>query len=123
MTLPTFDIATTVIVEERWHGLLWSAFPARVITSTADELVRYTPEGTIATYATNRDLPEAEGLTREERKLLALKTRQAVVAERPDSPHKLNIHRAGHCLRHRHQGPRTRHLGRPGPQLALEGSR
>jgi hypothetical protein len=71
MTLPIFDTATTVIVEERWHGLLWSAFPARVITSTPDELVSYTPEGTIGTYATNRDLPQAEGLTREERKLIS----------------------------------------------------
>ena len=93
MGLPTFAIGTTVTLEERWHGVLWSAVPARVVSSTEAQLVSYLPTGTIGTCATNRGLPETAGMDRDARKLLALKTGHAVVAEQPEAPDKLNIHR------------------------------
>lgn len=79
--------------EDRWHGLLWSAVPHRVISSTPDELVTYVPTGAMATMASNRGLPGTEHLTRDERKLQALRTRQARVVEVPETPNKLFIYR------------------------------
>lgn len=91
--LPVFDTGATITAVERWHGLLWSAVPSRVIRSTPTQLVSYVPAGTVGTYATNRGLPETAGLDRDQRKLLAMKTCNAVVAERPETPDKLNIYR------------------------------
>lgn len=91
--LPVYEIGSTMTVEERWHDLLWSAVPHRVIASTPTELVTYVPAGTIATRASNRGLPGTENLTRDERKQLSLRTRQARVVEVPEAPHKLFIHR------------------------------
>ena len=78
-------------VEERWHDLLWSAVPHRVISSSRTELVTYVPTGTIATRASNRGLPGTEHLSRDERKLRSLRTRQARVVEVPEAPDKLFI--------------------------------
>lgn len=44
-------------------------------------------------YATNRGLPEVEGLTRDQRKLLALKTLSARASEFAETPSKLSIFR------------------------------
>lgn len=95
MTLPIFEPGSTVIAEERWHHLLWSAVPQRVLLSSSSELISYLPTGTAATFATNRGLPEAEGLDREQRKLLAMKTCRGVVAQRSETPDKLFIYRPG----------------------------
>ena len=94
-----FGIGTTITAEERWHGLLWSAVPARVVSSTPSQLVSYLPTRTVGTFATNRDLPEAVGMDRDQRKLLALKTCHAVVAERREAPDKLNFHRPNRWAR------------------------
>lgn len=99
MTLPVFEIGSTMTVEERWHDLLWSAVPHHVVSSTPAELVTYVPSGTIATRASNRDLPGTEGLSRDERKLLSLRTRQARVVEVAEAPNKLFIHRPGRWSR------------------------
>lgn len=93
MTLPIFEPGSTMIAEERWHDLLWSAVPQRVLRSSSSELISYLPTGTAATFATNRGLPEAQGLDREQRKLLAMKTRRGVVAQRSEAPDKLFIYR------------------------------
>lgn len=99
MTLPIFEPGSTMIAEERWHDLLWSAVPQRVLRSSSSELISYLPTGTAATFATNRGLPEAEGLDREQRKLLAMKTCRVVVAERAEAPDKLFIYRPGRWAR------------------------
>ncbi len=61
-----------MVVEERWRGLLWSAAPHVVASSRSTELVTYVPAGTVSVLASNRGLAGTEGLTRDERKLLAL---------------------------------------------------
>lgn len=99
MGLPVFEIGATITVEERWHGLLWSAVPARVISSTPSQLISYLPTGTVGTCATNRGLPETAGMNRDQRKLLAMKTCHAVVAERNEAPDKLNFYRPGRWAR------------------------
>jgi len=54
-------------------------------------LVGWVPAGTLAVYATNRGLPDAEGLTRDQRKLLALRTLTARASEFAETPSKLSI--------------------------------
>lgn len=93
MNLPVWDVGSTMILEERWHDLLWSAVPHRVISSSPLELVTYVPTGAIATRASNRGLPGTADLTRDERKLTALRTRDARVVEVPEAPDKLFIGR------------------------------
>lgn len=99
MPLPVFDAGTTITAEERWQDLLWSAVPHRVISSEPDELVSYVPTGAIATRASNRGLPGTQNLTRDERKLLALRTRNVRVVEVPEAPDKLFICRPGRWSR------------------------
>lgn len=82
-----------MVAEERWHGFLWSAVPQFVVSSTITQLVTYLPAGTVSVLATNRGMPATDGLTRAERKLLALKTCQARAAEHVESPDKLYIYR------------------------------
>ena len=91
--LPTFPTGTSVVFEERWRGILWTAVPHRVIESSPSTLVGWVPAGTRSVYATNRGMPETAGLTREERKLLALETGKAVASEFAESPAKLCIYR------------------------------
>jgi predicted RNA-binding protein associated with RNAse of E/G family len=91
--LPLYAAGADVVVEERWHGILWAAVPHRVVQSTPDLLVGWVPAGTLAVYATNRGLPQAEGLTRDQRKLLALKTLTARASEFAETPSKLSIFR------------------------------
>lgn len=93
MELPEFVHGSTVVFEERWHGLLWSAVPHRVVSSGPTELITFVHDGTIATRASNRGMPGTEALTRDERKLRTLRTRQARVAEVRETPDKLFIHR------------------------------
>lgn len=90
--LPVFAADQTIVVAEHWREQLWSAVPQRVITSTAEELITYLPTGTRSIYATNRELSDASGLTRNERKLLALKTGVAQAAEVEEAPDKLHVH-------------------------------
>jgi hypothetical protein len=99
MKLPEYESGRTIVAEERWHGLLWSAVPQRVVSSTAEELITYLPAGTVGMYATNRLLPEAAGLTRDERKLLALKTCIAQAGENFEAPDKLHIYRPSRWAR------------------------
>jgi hypothetical protein len=99
MGLARYEIGRSIVEEERWHGLLWSAVPQRVVSSSAEQLVTWTPCGTVATRASNRDFPQAAGLTREDRKLLALRTREAVVAEVAEWPHKLSVFQPGRWSR------------------------
>ena len=80
-----------MVVEERWRDLLWAAVPHRVVRSTPELLVGWVPAGTLAVYATNRGQPETAGLTRDERKLLALKTLNAQASEFAETPSKLSI--------------------------------
>lgn len=99
MQLPSFDVGATIVAEERWHGLLWSAVPHRVVRSSATELVSYLPTGAVAVHATNRGLPCAEGLTRDDRKLLALKTLEARAGESAEAPDKVYLYRPGRWSR------------------------
>lgn len=92
-SLPTFVVGSDVVFEERWRGRLWTAVPHRVIASDSTRLVGWVPLGTRSVYATNRGLPEAAGLSRDERKLLALKTGRAVAVEFAEEPAKLCIYR------------------------------
>lgn len=94
MKLPVVDVGATVIAEDRWHDQLWAAVPQRTIHSTADELISYVPTGAVATRASSRGLPGTSELTRDERKLLALRTRQACVVETREAPDKLFFYQA-----------------------------
>ncbi|QDP97028.1 DUF402 domain-containing protein [Microlunatus elymi] len=94
MELPLFAPGSTMIAEDRWHDELWAAVPQRVVDSTADQLVTYVPTGAVATRASNRDLPGTETLTRDQRKMLALRTGVARVAEVPEAPDKLFLYRS-----------------------------
>ncbi|HEY9293274.1 MAG TPA: DUF402 domain-containing protein [Microlunatus sp.] len=97
--LPVHLPGTDVVIEERWHGHLWTAVPHRVIHSTPQMLIGWVPAGTRSVYATNRGLPETIGLTRDQRKLLALKTLQARASEFAEEPHKLCLYRADRWCR------------------------
>ncbi|GAB3930091.1 hypothetical protein GCM10011575_28790 [Microlunatus endophyticus] len=89
--IPVYDSGADVVVEERWHDLLWTAVPHRIIYSTAELLIGWVPAGTLSVYATNRGLPETVGLTRDQRKLLALKSLHARASEFAETPSKLSI--------------------------------
>lgn len=97
--LPLYPVGTDVVVEEGWHGILWTAVPHRVIQSTPDMMVGWVPAGTLAVHATNRGLPEVAGLTRDQRKLVALKTLAARASEFAETPGKLSIFRPGRWCR------------------------
>lgn len=99
MMLPRYRSGEVIVGEERWHGLLWSAVPQRVVCSSEQELITHIPDGTVAVHATNRVLRVAAGLTRDERKLLALKTRHAVAGESREAPEKLHVYRPGRWAR------------------------
>lgn len=83
--LPMFEAGRGIVVEERWRGRLWSAVPHRVVESEQEMLITQVAAGTRGVFATNRGLPEAAGMTRDERKHEALKTCVArpVEAEEP----------------------------------------
>lgn len=93
MALPVFEIGSTLVAEDRWHDLLWSAMPQRVISSTPTALVTYAPTGVTAARASNRGLPGTEKLTRDQRKLQALRTNQARVVEVDEAPDRLFFYR------------------------------
>lgn len=56
-------------------------------------LTGWVPGGTLAVYATNRGMPGTDGLTRDQRKLLALRTLCARASEFAESPSKLSVFR------------------------------
>jgi hypothetical protein len=87
--LPTFRVGDSIVVEERWHGLPWSAEPHRVVASSLELMVTWMPAGTVAVRASNRGLPGTEHLSREQRKLTALAERRVKPIETVESPDKL----------------------------------
>lgn len=87
------DVGSTLVVEERGRGLLWSAVPHVVVSSRITELVTYVPAGTVSVLASNRGLAGTEGLARDERKLLALKTCRARAIEHVESLNMLYLYR------------------------------
>jgi len=89
----TFEPDRTIVVREQWRDRLWSAVPHRVVRSDDETLVSWVPTGAVAVWSSNRDLPPAAGLSREERKLLALQTCEVHPVERPEAPDKLFFHR------------------------------
>lgn len=93
MLFPFYPPGTDLVAEDRWHNLLWAAVPQRVISSSHSELITYVPTGAVATRASTRGLPGTENLTRDERKLLALRTRSARVIEALEAPDKLFFYR------------------------------
>lgn len=97
--LPVFEPDQTIVVEERWHGRLWSAVPHRVISSNDAELISYVPAGTTSVVASNRGLPGTEGLDRSGRKLRALEDLRVRPMEISESPTKLYFHTANRWAR------------------------
>lgn len=94
-----YAVGDSIVVEERWHGLPWSAEPHRVVTSNADELVTWMPTGTVAVRASNRGWPGTEQLSREQRKLAALADRRVQPIETVEAPDKLYWWRPGRWSR------------------------
>jgi hypothetical protein len=72
--LPVFAPGSGIVVEERWRGRPWAALPHRVVESRPDCLITQLPKCGRSVIMTNRGLPEANGMTRDERKHEALKT-------------------------------------------------
>ena len=72
--LPVFAPGSDLVVEERWKGRLWAAVPHRVVDSGPDRLITQLPKPVRSVFMTNRGLPEADGMTRDQRKHEALKT-------------------------------------------------
>lgn len=54
MDLPVFAPGQTIVAENRWRELLWSAVPQRVIGSDENQLITYLPAGAVSVLATNR---------------------------------------------------------------------
>jgi hypothetical protein len=71
-----FETGSLIIARELWDGLLWAARPVIVVTDDDDELVHWSPAGTIGCFATSRFFPGRENLPRDERQLAALRTKQ-----------------------------------------------
>lgn len=74
----TFHRGETVVVRELWRNRLWSAVPHIWVGRD----ITYVPQGTVGAYASNRDLAYTAGMTREERKLAAMRTCEYHVVER-----------------------------------------
>lgn len=85
----------TVVVREMWRNRLWSAVPH----IWAEPHVTYVPQGTVGAYASNRDLPYTDGMTREERKLAAMRTGNYRVVERSTDLSALYFFRPGSWAR------------------------
>ncbi|WP_152361102.1 DUF402 domain-containing protein [Microlunatus speluncae] len=84
MTLPVFAPGSDIVIEERWKGRLWSALPQRVVDSRPEMLITWMPACARSVFMTNRGLPEAEGMTRDQRKHEALLTGVARPLEAED---------------------------------------
>lgn len=56
--------------------MLWAARPAIVVSDDGDELLHWSPAGTVGCFATSRFFPGREDLPREERQLVSLESRQ-----------------------------------------------
>ena len=97
--LPVYAVGATIVAEERWHYLPWSAEPHRVVASSHKELVTWMPAGTVAVRATNRGLPGTDHLSREQRKLAALADLRVQPIETVETPNKLYWWRPGRSSR------------------------
>lgn len=97
--LPVFTPGSDIVVEERWRGRLWSAVPHRVLASGPESLITCLPRTTRMVFATNRGLPEAEGMTRDQRKHEALKTGTARPLEFDDWLDKVFVFQPGRWSR------------------------
>ena len=71
-----FGVGSLIVQRELWHEMLWAARPAVVVADDGNELVHWSPAGTVGCFATSRFFPGREHLPREERQLEALRTRQ-----------------------------------------------
>lgn len=79
------------LVTETWRGHLWSAVPHVLVERTDDHVISFVPAGTVGAYATSRELPGTEDLTRSERKLLTLETLRYTVVAAPQPISTLNF--------------------------------
>jgi protein associated with RNAse G/E len=93
-----FTAGQSIVVQERWHGRLWSAVP-HVWVGGGEQLVSFLPRGVMWAFATNRDMPEAAGLDRDQRKLAAMQTCVYRVAERASDISALHFFAPGHWSR------------------------
>ncbi len=75
-----------LVLEEHWHGRLWSAIPHRYVDSDATTVISHVPYGTTGTFASSVGLPAAAGLTVGEGKIRALATLEYRVLELPATP-------------------------------------
>lgn len=91
----TFGRGQSIVVREMWRDRLWSAVPHIWV----DNNVTYVPQGTVGTYASNRDLPYTKGMSREERKLAAMRTLDYRVVERSTDLAVLYFYRSGSWAR------------------------
>lgn len=71
-----FEPGELITARELWDGLLWAARPAIVVADDGEDLVHWAPAGTIGCFATSRFFPGREYLARDERQLVALRTRR-----------------------------------------------
>ena len=71
-----FEPGSPIIARELWHGLLWAARPVVVVADDGDQLVHWSPAGSVGCFATSRFFPGRDHLPREQRQLVALQTRQ-----------------------------------------------
>lgn len=97
--LPPFEPGQTIVVEERWKWLLWSAVPQLVVDGDSHRLVTYVPAGTVSVVGSNRHVPGADQLTRSERKLEALKMLQVRPLAISETPDKLYFYTSGSWAR------------------------
>lgn len=88
----SFTPGETIVVREQWRDRLWSAVPHRVVATDEDTVISWVPTGTVSVWSSNRRLPVAAGLTREQRKLLALRTLEVEQVEAAEAPDKLFFH-------------------------------
>lgn len=98
MAIGDFEPGATIVVQERWRGMLWSAVPHRVVAD-GEWLITFVPAGAVEVHATNRGLPAAAGMTRSERKLEALRTGVHTAMERRSAPATLHFFRPGSWAR------------------------
>jgi predicted RNA-binding protein associated with RNAse of E/G family len=71
-----FEPGSLIVAREVWDGLLWAARPAVVVSDDGQQLVHWSPAGSIGCFATSRFFPGREDLPRDERQLVSLETRQ-----------------------------------------------
>jgi len=88
----------TIVVREVWRDRLWSAVP-HIWVQGGDWWVTYLPRGTVAAYVSNKGLPGTEAMTREQRKIEAMRTCNYHVVERSIELSMLHFFMAGSWAR------------------------